>query len=46
MSRYNTKVSKTRVVMERAYGMLKNRWRILLKPIEIDIRRAGANASD
>jgi hypothetical protein len=34
---YNTKLSKTRVVVEQAYGFLKNRWRLLLKPIELEL---------
>lgn len=32
---FNTKLSRTRVVIERAYGMLKNRWRMLLKTAEL-----------
>lgn len=36
-ARYNTKVSKARVVVEQAYGVLKKRWRVLLKPVEVQL---------
>lgn len=37
-ARYNTKVSKARVVVEQAYDVLKKRWRVLLKPMELQLR--------
>jgi hypothetical protein len=34
-SKYNTKVAKTRNCVERAFGRLKNKFRVLLKAIEV-----------
>lgn len=38
---YNKALSQARVVVEQAYGILKGRWRNLLKPMEKHISTAS-----